>query len=117
MLNQTNNRFFYGFCKNHGNPRSHFNYFIIETVRELRDYNGEKIVETINKMEDYYFDDDRIGDPFYAVYGTLKPEFNRGSVLISTSYDLNKTIDLVQNLTGNYVTETEQPVYRLPDQS
>jgi len=81
------------------------------------DYSGGSIVETVNKMEDFYFDYERVGDPYYAVYGTLKSGFNRPSILISTFTSLDRAIDLVENITGNYMTETEQPVYRIPDEN
>jgi hypothetical protein len=110
------NRFFHGFCLNTGNSKSNFQHFIIETVRPISDYSGRTITETINKMEDYYFDDDRIGNPFYMVYGTFKAQFNKSSMVIGTFDQLHSAIDLVENLTGNYVKETEQPVYRVPDQ-
>jgi hypothetical protein len=50
------------------------------------------------------------------VYGTFKAQFNKSSMVIGTFDQLHSAIDLVENLTGNYVKETEQPVYRVPDQ-
>ena len=109
------NRFFHGFCKNTGNNSSNFSFYIIETVRNISDYNGGIIVETVNKIEDFYFDDNRIGEPFYAVFGTFKDNLNRSSMLIGTFENLSQAIDIIENITGNHVRETEQPVYRLPD--
>jgi hypothetical protein len=111
----THNRFFHGYCSNKGNAKSSFRYYIIESVREITDYNGGSVLETINKMEDFYFDDERIGDPFYGVYGSFKIDFKQSSMLITFSDSLERAIKLVENLTGNYVKETEQPIYRLPD--
>lgn len=109
------NRFFHGFCSNEGNNRSSFRYYIIETIRNISDYEGGSILETVNKLEDFYFDDDRIGEPFYAVFGSFKTGFPKSSMLVGTFENLSQAIDLVESLTGNYVKETEQPVYRLPD--
>lgn len=108
------NRFFHGFALNDGNNKSCFKHYIIESARELRDYSGEPIIETIIKMEDFYFDDERIGSPFYMVYGAFKTDSKRSSMVIGSFSELSKAIDLVENLSGNCVTETEQPVYRLP---
>ena len=116
-MSENRNRFYHGFCKNTGNLNSNIQYFIIETVKNVPDYSGGSIVETVNKMEDFYFDYERVGDPYYAVYGTLKSGFNRPSILISTFTSLDRAIDLVENITGNYMTETEQPVYRIPDEN
>lgn len=110
-----NNRYYHGYCRNNGNPRSSVNYYIIETVREISDYEGGTIIETINNMEDFYFDEQRIGNPFYAIYAILKEGSAKASILISTKYSLDDAIYLVQSLSGNYMIETEQPVYRIPD--
>ena len=117
IMSESRNRFYHGYCKNTGNLRSNVQYFIIETVKNTPDYEGGSIVETVNKMEDFYFDEERVGEPYYAVYATLKAGFNKPSILISTFTSLDRAIDLVQNITGNYMIETEQPVYRIPDEN
>lgn len=78
----------------------------------MPDYEGGTIIETINKVEDFYFDDERVSEPFYVVYGSFKIDFKTSSMLIASFPDLYRAIDLVENLTGNYVKETEQPIYR-----
>lgn len=113
---ENHNRFYHGYCRNTGNARSNIQHFIIETVKNIPDYTGGSIVETVNEMEDFYFDDERIGDPYYAVYATLKAGFNRPSILVATFTSLARAIDLVENITGNYMIETKQPVYRVPDE-
>lgn len=110
-----NNRYYHGYCRNNGNLKSSVNYYIIETVNEITDYEGGGVVETINSMEDFYFDDERIGDPFYAIYATLKEGSTKRSILISTKDSLDDAIYLVQSLSGNHMIETDQPVYRMPD--
>lgn len=110
-----NNRYYNGYCRNNGNPRSNVNYYIIESVREITDYNGGTIIETINKMEDFYFDEERVGEPFYAIYAILKDGLRQRSILISTKNSVHDAIDMVQNLSGNYMIETDQPVYRIPN--
>ena len=115
-MSENRNRFYHGYCKNTGNLKSNIQYYIIETVKNISDYSGRTIVETVIKMEDFYFDEERIGDPYYAVYGTLKAGFNKPSILIGTFTSLNRAIDLVENITGNYMIETEQPVYRIIDE-
>lgn len=115
-MKELNNRFFHGYCSNDGNPKSHFRYFIVETVQELTDHEGGTIFETVNNMEDFYFNEERIDQPFYAVYGSFKIDFKTSSRLIGTYSSLSQAISLVENLTGNFVKETEQPIYRIPDE-
>lgn len=106
------NRFFHGFSINDGNNKSHFKYFCIETVNDISDYAGDTIIEKVSRMEDYYFNDDRVGEPYYIVYGSFKPEFNQSSKLIGSFESLDQAIVLVEHLTGNSVIETEVPVYK-----
>jgi|LakMenE18May11ns_1017448.scaffolds.fasta_scaffold9875345_4 hypothetical protein len=106
------NRFFHGFCANVGNLRSHFSKFIIETAHDITDYEGGTILETVSKMEDYYFNDERIGEPYYLIHGCLKPDFKQNVKFIAAFESLKQAIDLVEHLTGNEVIETEVPVYK-----
>lgn len=114
-MKELSNRFFHGYCSNDGNHQSHFRYFIVETVHELTDYENGTIFETVNNIEDYYFNNQRIDQPFYAVYGSFKIDFKTSSFLIGTFSSLAQAISLVENLTGNFIKETEEPVYRTPD--
>lgn len=111
-MTTNNNRFFYGFCSNHGNIRSHFRHFIIETVHDLNDHSGDSFIERVSNIEDFYFNDERIGEPYYLVYGSLKIDFKESSKFISSFENLNQAISLVEHLTGNKITETEVPIYR-----
>jgi hypothetical protein len=96
------NRFFYGFSLNYGNSSSHFRHFIIERV---------------SRMEDYYFNEERVGEPYYVVYGSLKIDFKESSKFVASFESLNQAINLVEHLTGNPVTETDLPVYRPSDEN
>lgn len=107
-----NNRFYHGFVSNNGNAKSHFSKFIIETAHDITDYEGGTIIETIKKMEDYYFCDERVGEPYYLVHGTLKPDFKQSVKFIAAFENLQQAISLVEYLSGNTVIETEMPVYK-----
>jgi hypothetical protein len=106
------NRFFYGFSVNDGNHNSHFIHYIIETVHDISDYNGDTIIERVSRMEDYYLNTDRIDEPYYIVYGSLKPEFNESSKFIASFENLSQAICLVEHLTGNKIVESDLPIYR-----
>jgi len=106
------NRFFHGFCPNMGNARSHFSKFIIETAHDITDYEGGTIIETVIRMEDYYFSDERVGDPYYLIHGTLKPDFKQKVRFIAAFDNLKQAIELVESISGNNITETEVPVFK-----
>lgn len=106
------NRYFHGFCSNMGNFKSHFSKFIIETAHDITDYEGGSVIETISRMEDYYFYDERIGEPYYLIHGTLKPDFKQTVKFIAAFDNLKQAIQLVEHLSGNTITETEMPVYK-----
>ena len=106
------NRFFHGFCSNNGNNNSHFRQYIIESVHDISDYEGGTIPETIKKMEDYYFSEERVGEPYYVIYGSLKTDFKESSKFIAAFEDLKRVIELVEHLTGNKIEETDLPVYK-----
>ena len=106
------NRFFHGFCTNLGNNKSHFSKFIIETAHDISDYDGGTIIETVTRMEDYYLNTERIGEPYYLIHGTLKPDFKQTVKFIAAFENLKQAIELVQCLSGNDVIETEVPVYK-----
>lgn len=117
MKRKEENRFFHGFCFNTGNNTSHIKHFIIESVREIPNtQEGGTILETINKMEDFYFDEERIGDPFYIVYGTPKGSFNQPAMALGTFYHLQQAINFVEKVSGHYIRETDHPVYRVPEE-
>lgn len=106
------NRFFHGWCSNEGNPRSHFSHYIIETVHDLMDYEGGTIPETIKRMEDYYIFDERIDEPYYVIYGSLKSDFKQSTKFIAAFEELKRAIQLVQHFTGNEIIETDLPIYK-----
>ena len=117
MSQKEKNRFFHGFCSNKGNANSQIKDFIIETVREIPNtQDGGIILESINNMEDFYFDEQRIGDPFYMVYGVPKGVFNQSAVVLGTFYNLQQAINLVEKVSGNFIKETDHPVYRVPEE-
>lgn len=106
------NRFFHGWCSNIGNYKSHFSKFIIETAHDISDYEGGSVIETVTRMEDYYFNDERIGDPYYLIHGILKPDFRHNVKFIAAFDTLKQAIELVEHLSGNDIVETEVPVYK-----
>lgn len=110
-MSENQNRLFYGFSQNDGNNKSHFRYFCIDTVHDINDYGGGSILETVSSIEDYYFNQERIGDPYYVVFGSLKIDFKESSKFIASFENLHQAITLVQHLTGNPITETEVPVF------
>jgi hypothetical protein len=95
-----------------GNARSHFSKFIIETAHDITDYEGGTIIETVIRMEDYYFSDERVGDPYYLIHGTLKPDFKQKVRFIAAFDNLKQAIELVESISGNNITETEVPVFK-----
>lgn len=106
------NRFYHGFCSNLGNSKSHFSKFIIETAHDITDYEGGTIIETIKRMEDYYFCDERVGEPYYLIHGTLKPDFKQNVKFVAAFDNLKQAVELVEHLCGNDIIETEVPVYK-----
>ncbi|NBU33521.1 hypothetical protein EB118_10315 [bacterium] len=100
-----NNRFYQGFCLNTGNNASHFRSFEIITEREITDYEGGVIVESIKSAEEYYDDEEMIGEPFYAVYGSFKIGFVQSSSKILVTDNLEEAISIVEHLTGNKAQE------------
>lgn len=106
------NRFFHGFVTNNGNFKSHFSKFIVETAHDITDYEGGTIIETIQRMEDYYFCDERIGEPYYLIHGTLKPDFKQSVKFVAAFDSLKQAISLVESLSGNTIVETEVPVFK-----
>ena len=111
------NRLFYGFSKNDGNLKSHFRHYCIDTVHDLTDYDGGSIIETVSNIEDYYFNDERVGDPYYVVFGSLKIDFKESSKFIAYFEHLHQAINLVEHLTGNPIVETEVPIFRNKDEN
>jgi hypothetical protein len=111
------NRFFHGFCSNHNNPYSHIQYFVIDSIKDLPDHEGGAIPETIRLMEDYYLDTEILGEPYYAVYAVLKDGYEKNIIPVMTTDSLKEAIFLIESITGNKVTETDVPVYKIPNQS
>jgi hypothetical protein len=99
------NKFYQGHCGNDGNSRSHFRSFDIVTEREITDYEGGCILETVKSAEEYYDDTEMVGEPFYAVYGSFKIDFVQSSCKIMTTDKLEEAIAIVEHLTGNKVQE------------
>ena len=58
-------------------------------------------------MEDYYFFDERIGEPYYVIYGSLKSDTKKSLKFIAAFEELKRAIQLVQHFTGNDIEETE----------
>ena len=63
-------------------------------------------------MEDYYFCDERQGEPYYLIHGTLKPDFKQNVKFIAAFDNLKQAIELVEHLSGNNINETEVPVFK-----
>jgi hypothetical protein len=99
------NRFYQGFCSNTGNILSHFHGFDIVTEREITDYEGGTILESVKSAEDYYNDAETVGEVFYTIYGIFKIDFVQSSFRITTTDDLQTAIALVEHLTGNKISE------------
>lgn len=106
------NRLFHGWCSNNGNSKSHFRHYIIDTVQDINDYDGNTIRDSITHMEDYYVSESRIGEPYYIVYGSFKLDFDQSSKVIGTFDTLKEAIELVEHMSGNTIQETELPVYK-----
>ncbi len=104
MINSTN-RFYKGICSNSGNESSNFDHFYILTVRDINDYSGGHIVETVKNTEDYFDDDGMIGSPYYIIYGHFKSNFSTTSLYIMETEFLYQAINIVETLTGNDIKE------------
>ncbi len=48
-----------------------------------------------------------IDEPYYAVYGSFKFDFVRSPIKILETPDLKVAIDIVEQLTGNKIKETD----------
>lgn len=105
MIMIPKNRFYQGYCLNSGNSSSHFRLYKIDTEREITDYQGGTIVESIKSVEDYFNETEAAGEPFYTVYGLFKIGFVQSAMKIMTTTDLKKAIDLVEHLSGNKIDE------------
>lgn len=102
------NRFYNGWCSNEGNPRSHIIHYIIRTIRDLSDYEGNTIPEEVKTLEEYFnLDEESVGDPYYAVYASFKFDFKSGPIKIFEGDDLKTAIFLVETLSGNKVIEND----------
>lgn len=99
------NRFYQGYCLNSGNKSSHFRLYKIETEREITDYEGGTIIESIKSTEDYWDDTEAVGDPFYTIYGSFKIDFVQSSLKITSTDSLQEAINLVEHLSGNKISE------------
>ena len=99
------NRFFRGISPNTGNARSHFQYFAIDTVKEISDHEGGSIFDAVSSTEDFFSREQMISEPFYAVYGSFKPDHVQSGLPIGTFTNLEDAIRLVEMLTGNPVEE------------
>lgn len=104
MINSTN-RFYKGICSNSGNESSNFDHFYILTVRDINDYSGGHIVETVKNTEDYFDDDGMIGSPYYIIYGRFKSNFTTTSLYIMETEFLYQAINIVETITGNDIKE------------
>lgn len=104
-MEQISNRVFRGIVDNTGNPRSHFQYFAIETVKEMRDSEGGIIFDMVKDAEDYFDRTSMIGEPFYSVYGSFKPDHVQSGMSIATLDNLSDAIRLVEMLSGNTIKE------------
>lgn len=104
-MTQIPNRFFRGISPNTGNTRSHFQYFAIDTVKEISDHEGGSIFDAVSSAEDFFAREEMLDDPFYAVYGSFKPDHVQSGLAIATLNNLQDAIRLVEMLTGNPVEE------------
>lgn len=102
------NKLFKGWCSNEGNGRSHILHYHIDTVREINDYNGGTVVDSIETLEEF-FNIDGLSDnePYYVVSGTFKFDIPRGPIKIFETPDLKVAVFVVESLTGNKVMENE----------
>jgi hypothetical protein len=101
------NRFFRGMGLNTGNPRSHFQYFAIDTVKEIKDYEGGVIFDAVKDAEDYFSRDETVGEPFYVVFGSFKADHVQSGMHIATFDNLSDAVRLVEMLTGNPIEEKQ----------
>lgn len=104
-MEQIPNRLYRGIVENTGNPKSHFQYFAIETVKEIRGLDGEIIFESIDSTEDYFNRDSIVGEPFYSVFGSFKIDHVQSGMSIATLDNLSDAIRLVEMLSGNTIKE------------
>jgi hypothetical protein len=103
------NRFYRGWCSNEGNGNSHILHYIIETIRDLSDYEGGVIPEEVKSLEEYFnIDGEGVNEPYYAIYGTFKHDIPRGRIKIFETPDLKVAIFIVEQLTGNKVKEIDE---------
>lgn len=102
------NRLFRGFCSNEGNTSSKILHYHIYTIRDISDYAGGTIPEEIHSLEEYFnIDEQGIGEPYYAIYGTFKFDVPRGPIKIFETDELRSAIYIVEQLSGNKVIENE----------
>jgi hypothetical protein len=99
------NRFYQGYCLNTGNNSSNLRLYKIETEREISDYEGGTVVESIKSIEDYWDDTEAVGEPFYTIYGSFKIDFVQSSLRITSTDSLQEAISLVEHLSGNKISE------------
>lgn len=104
-MNTISNRLYRGIVDNTGNPRSHFQYFAIETVKEMRDDEGGIIFDMVKDADDYFDRTSMIGEPFYSIFGSFKPDHVQSGMSIATLDNLSDAIRLVEMLSGNTIKE------------
>jgi hypothetical protein len=104
-MSKIGNRFFNGISYNNGNTRSHFQSFTITTVKEISDYDGGVIFESVKDTQDYFDRTNIIGEPFYMVFAVFKTDHAESGMKVALLDNLSEAIRLVEMLTGNTIEE------------
>jgi hypothetical protein len=100
------NRKFKGWCSNSGNHNSHILHYDISTVRYVKIYGEDCILDEITTVEDFIKIDQHDGSgPFYIICATFKMNFSRGPIKIYETDDLEKAIFIAESISGNKVIE------------
>lgn len=87
------------------NHKSPIEGFQIVTCRELPDYEGGTIIESVTSAEEFLnTDEEALDDPFYRIFAVYKKETNRSKKAIADFYDVDQAREFLYDLTGENIS-------------
>lgn len=92
--------------------KSAFSGFEIVTCREIPDYDGGTVIETVKTAEEYLNADEiALDEPFYRIFGIYKPKtwmekygydnYIEKKRVIGDFYNIKEAVKFLEELTGN----------------
>lgn len=87
------------------NHKSPIEGFQIVTCRELSDYEGGTIIESVTSAEEFLnTDEEALDDPFYRIFAVYKKDTNRSKKAIADFYSVDQAREFLYDLTGENIS-------------